>query len=351
MSKKVLTIAAGLVITTSLWGMMHLAAFQDAIGGDDTAAIDGKAATSDETDAEIAAIYEIPRAKPRRPLTGAEAEFSRRSERDAERRLNELMQTVRVGELSFPGDNSLPDILESLSLMLSDSQGSPILIRSDVMALSDNSVVLSDVIIKDITISAGLMSVGSALDHILSQTDPKLTWIAKDELLLITTKSAAESDENMFLRSYDVSRLRQLPLGTQSASDGGSQGGHGGGGFGGGGGGGFSLPFEPLQFGGDGGTPAEPQTSTTPPLKQKPQETAVDLSQQNLIRNWESSLLQIIQDMSRPSCRWFDIDGEGGKLSIAGNRVIVLQSRKGHQQIVAVLEQLEMAAEDAAEEE
>ena len=34
-----------------------------------------------------------------------------------------------------------------------------------------------------------------------------------------------------------------------------------------------------------------------------------------------------------------------GKMSIAGNRLIVRQSRRGHEQVVAVLEQLDMAAE------
>ena len=391
MSKIGLTIAAGLVITTGLWGMTHSAAFQDAIGGGNAAAIDGKAATSDETAAEltgrteassqaepsgsvevtaavvstvaktsaIAATYETPSAKPRRPLTGAEAEFSRRSERDAERRLNELMQTDLVANYSFPGEYPLTDILEQLMTDLTTSQGDRILISPDVAALENEAIVLSDVMFKDIEIGKGFMTVGSFLDHVLSQTNPELTWIAKDELLLITTVSAAESEENMFLRSYDVSRLRQLSIGTQTASGGGVQGGFGGGGFGFGGGGAFSLPFEPSQFGGGGfggggGTqsaPQEPHRETTVPSKPEPQKSHVESSNKESIVQWEDGLINTIMDMTSPQCHWFDVDGEGGRMSVAGNRLIVRQSRKGHEQVVAVLEQLEMAADDAAEEE
>ena len=334
MSKIGLTIAAGLVVATGLWGMTHLDAFQDAV----------VATTPTDEPAP-----ESPAAKPRRPLTGAAAEFSRRSERDAERRLNELMQTERVANLEFPGENPLTDILETLSVTLSESQESPIVIRPDVMELNNDSIVLSDVIIRDLMIPEGLMTVGSALDHILSQTDPALTWIAKDELLLITTMSAAEADENMFLRSYDISQLREISQLTVSTwdSDGAPQG--GGGGF-------FSVVFEPSQFGGGGMggggiAPATPRKKKTRPSKPQPEESMTQQAKQEAVITWEAGLIRTIQDLTGPPCHWFEIDGEGGKLSIAGNRLIVRQSRKGHEQVVAVLEQLEMAADDAVKEQ
>ncbi len=394
MSKTGLTIAAGLVVATGLWGMTHLAAFQDAIGAGGVGAVDtvdGDVAKSDEIAAEltgrteasshaqpsgsvevaatvVSAVATTPtaettresRSSKRRPFTGAAAEFSRRSEREAERRLNELMQTERVADLQFPGENPLTEILEKLSVTLSKSQGSPIVIRPDVMALESEAYVLADVIIKDLNIPEGLMTVGSALDHILLQTALPLTWIAKDELLLITTMSAAESDEYMFLRSYDISRLREiseLTVSTWNTGDG-QQG--GGGGF-------FSVVFEPSQFGG-GGTiggggmgpmgmgggeiaPAAPQKKKTRPSKPQPEKSEVEQVKQDVIITWESGLIRTIQDLTGSPCRWFDVDGEGGRMSIAGNRLIVRQSRKGHEQVVAVLEQLELAADDAAEEQ
>ncbi|MEJ7590265.1 MAG: hypothetical protein WKF77_01835 [Planctomycetaceae bacterium] len=394
MSKIGLTIAAGLILATGVWGMSHLAAFQNADEGGGAAnataaeenqgapdlkgrtevAADEAPAGSEVTvagevtvapDSHAAAVNESvdetglgdgsggmgspksPTAKPRRLLKGAAAEFSRRSERDAERRLNEQMQTERIGNLQFPGENPLPDILETLSVMLSESRGNPVLIRPDVMEFNNDSIVLSDVMIRDIMIPEGLMTVGSAVDHVLSQTNPPLTWIARDELLLITTVSAAESDENMILRSYDITRLREITQLTVTTWD-------AGGGQQGGGDGFFSVVFEPSQFGGGGGggmPSAATQKKKTQPSKPQPEESESAHAKQESVITWEAGLIQTIQDLTAPPCRWFDIDGEGGELSIAGNRLLVRQSRKGHEQVVAVLEQLEMAADDAAEEQ
>lgn len=394
MSKIGLTIAAGLVVATGLWGMTHLAAVQEAIGDGGVAAIDatdegavphdetevelqgrteataatdpiggdevgtavvpGSPTASGSTDAtgadgsgEMSASAETPAAKPRRALTGAAAEFSRRSERDAERRLNELMQTERTGNLSFPGDNPLTDILESMSNALTESHDDQIKIRPDVKALAEDSIDLSAVIIKDIEIPEGLMTVGSALDYILSQTDPELTWIAKDEVLLITTMIAAESDEYMFLRSYDVSRLREISQLTATAWE---TSGQQGGGFGGGGGG-FSLLTEPAQFGGGGMAPATDKKKKTRPSEPQPEESGAAQAKQATGNTLDAEfLISTIKELSGPTCRWYDTDGEGGRMSVAGNRLIVRQSRKGHEQVAAVLEQLELAADDAAEE-
>ncbi len=65
----------------------------------------------------------------------------------------------------------------------------------------------------------------------------------------------------------------------------------------------------------------------------------------------DSSLLMIVQDMTGPPARWFDIDGEGGRLHVAGNRLLVRQSRSAHQAIVEVPQHLEMAAEAEGSED
>jgi len=385
MNKIGLTIAAGLVITTGLWGMTHLAAFQNADGEIDVTAVDavaGDAAVSDETTVELSgrteasdsAVRDVdnaplkdgangivlsdgrkivvegeaPAAKPRRTLTGAAAEFSKRSERDAERELNEFMQTRVTGDLSFPGEIPLKDILEELSRRMNESQDKTKLLIPDMAALEDASVVLGDVMIKDIEIPNGLMTFGSALNYILSQTDPELTWIAKNELLLITTMAAAESEENMILRSYDISRLREItwPSKPKLALSGGPQGGSGGGA----GGGFFSLTPEP-QLPGGSSTPAESHEKNTPSSDSEPAITTTESPSGQSMVSWESHIMQAIQDFTMPRARWFRVDGEGGHFNIAGNRLIVLQSRRGHEQVVDVLEQLELAAEDATNEQ
>ncbi len=389
MSKIGLTIAAGLVITTGLWGMTHLAALQDAVGESGVTAIDavaGDAATSDETVVELSGQTEtsdpvvgeevsaneisgvasnpapilggsmglglsgggvsdsaVTSAAKSRPLLGAAAEFSRRSERDAEQKLNEFMQTRVTGNLSFPGEIPLVKILEELSRSMNESQENTKLLVPDIATLEEESIILFDVMIKDIEIPKGLMTFGSALDHILSQTDPELTWTAKGELLLITTTSAAESEENLFLRGYDISRLRAIAQLTASGMGG------GGGQSAGGGGGGFFLAPEP-QFGG-GSTPAKPQAEKTSSSSTFPKQSTEEESNNHSSVSWETGLISTIVDLTSPQCSWYDIDGEGGKLSLAGNRLLVRQSRRGHEQVVAVLEQLELAAEDATNEQ
>ena len=362
MNKFGLTIAAGLVLSTGLWGMTHSAAFQAAVAG-------GDAANKGETDVELKPLTEVTdlsdqvdasevtatftgtssipatavsketlTTKQDRPSSGAAAEFSRRSERDAERRLNELMRTKVTGDLNFPGESPLTDILENLSSNLSKSQGNPISIRPDIGALDDDSIVLADVTIRDIEIPDGLMTVDSALDHILSQTEPELTWIAKNELLLITTRAAAEADENMILRSYDISKLHEItwPRENRMMFGGGQQ--DVGGGFGGGGGS-FSLTPEP-QGSGSSSTSAESEEYTSS-SDSTSATTIAETSDDQSILTWENHLMQTIHEMSGQQCRWFDVDGEGGSMKIAGNHLIVLQSRIGHEHVVAVLEQLD----------
>jgi hypothetical protein len=396
MSKIGLTIGAGLVVATGLWGMTQLAAFQGADGegdvttvnavGEDTAASDetavelrGRTEASDQAvkDVSIRTVEyygdmsadgnggmmsgdgsgmreAAPAAKPRSPLSKATAEFSRRSANEVEQRLNELVHLQKVKSLSFPGENPLTDILEQISVHVSQSQDQRFTILPDVPRLDEDSISLNDVIIKDIELDG--ISLSSALDIIMGQTDPALTWIARNEVILITTESAAESDEYMFLRSYDITRLREITQLIVTASDaGGGQGGGQGGGGMSGGGGSFSVVVEPTQFGGGGGMgsggmgPAHKKK--TLPSKPQPDVAESANAKQESVITWEAGLLQTIQEMTGPPCRWHDMDGEGGRLTIAGNRLIVRQSRNGHEQVVAVLEQLEMAADDAAEEQ
>ncbi|MEZ6032513.1 MAG: sigma-70 family RNA polymerase sigma factor [Planctomycetaceae bacterium] len=378
MSKIGLTIAASLVLATGLWGMTHSAAFQDAVSGGDVAAAGGNAANKGESSVELARLTEVTdpndpvdaaevtttvtattstpatavsketlATKQDRPLSGAAAEFSRRTERDAERRLNELMRTKGTGDLSFPGETPLPEILNTLSSNLSAFHGEPLPFVPDFKALDADSVVLADVTIRDIEIPDGLMTVDSALDHILSQTDLELTWIAKNELLLITTRAAAESEENMILRSYDISKLREITWPPDNRTKM-----FGGGGFGGGGGGGgFFSPTPEPQRSDSTVTSAESKKEDTPSSNFAAATTNGETSDGLSIRTWEDNLMGTIFIFTQQTCRWYQVDGEGGTMKIAGSRLIVRQSRSGHEQVVAVLEQLELAAEDMVEDE
>ena len=154
------------------------------------------------------------------------------------------------------------------------------------------------------------MTVGSALDHILSQTSgSELTWIAKDELLLITTKAAAESEENMFLRSYNISRIREISHLTATVRDfnpaqGGGIG--GGGAF-------FNLSDEASQSGGsiESDVPPDvPRKKKTEPSRPLPEESEVEVKNPDAVITWEAGLLQTIQELTAPPCAWQETNGE-----------------------------------------
>lgn len=379
MSKIGLTIAAGLVITTGLWGMTHLAAFQNTDGDSEVTAVDavaGDAAKSDETAVELSgrnaasdsAVKDVDSpaveygviardgsgmgfglkdgartAKTRRQLNKTTSEFSRLSASEVEQRLNELVHREKVRNLSFPGENPLTDILEQISNQISAPQDQRFTIIPDNRRLDEQSISLSEVMIEDIELDG--ISVNSALNIIMGQTDPALTWLAKDEVILITT--AEEAEAYMFLRSYDISQLRAFVQITASelAPVRRQQNG-GGGGFGGAGGGFFSLAPEP-QFG--GGVPSEPPAKRIFRTSASDKELTQGTNNQTIV-SWEAGLIATIVDLTSPPCHWNDVDGEGGKLNVAGNRLIVRQSRTGHEQVVAVLEQLQMAADEAVSE-
>ena len=267
--------------------------------------------------------------------TGA-SEFSRRSSQDTETELNQIIQATPIPELAFPGEHPLQEILKQIESHLLGLQAKPVLMMTDSAALDEESIdSLEDVIIRDIQIPAGAMTVGSALDRILTQTDPSLTWIAKDEVLLITTQNSADADEHVALRSYDISGLRKIMKQPASGWTAVSHGSFFAGGMGGGGlGGGSTGQNQPT-------SPSTPQASHPAPATPSDKPIPFD----------DASLLIIVQNLTAPPARWFDIDGEGGRMDVAGNRLLVRQSRSAHQAIVEVLQHLEMAAEAEGSED
>ena len=53
-----------------------------------------------------------------------------------------------------------------------------------------------------------------------------------------------------------------------------------------------------------------------------------------------ASICSVISHMTAPACDWFETDGEGGRMVIAGDQLIVRQTRPGHQLVADVLVQL-----------
>lgn len=60
--------------------------------------------------------------------------------------------------------------------------------------------------------------------------------------------------------------------------------------------------------------------------------------------SWEDSTITAIIDLTSPPCMWVQNGDQIGTMVIVGNRLVVRQTRKGHQLVSEAIEQLEEAA-------
>jgi hypothetical protein len=204
-----------------------------------------------------------------------------RSEKPAEKWLRDMLDEP-VPELEYQGEVSLKEILDQISEYYTNTYGATggggagadyrMTIIPDFKEIELAGVTsLEDVMIKDISLRG--ITLRNALELIFSQTeDPELTYMIRNEVMLITTVEFAESDENLITRVYPVGDLTIDPSirpaggGGQGGFGGGGQGGFGGGGqggFGGGGQGGFGGGGQG-GFGGGGGFGSIPPEMLNP---------------------------------------------------------------------------------------
>ncbi|MCA9038456.1 MAG: hypothetical protein KDA91_25195, partial [Planctomycetaceae bacterium] len=158
-----------------------------------------------------------------------------RSEQPTEAWLNRMLKEP-IPNLSYPGEVSLKEVLDQLSQHYTDTYGSvgggvgsdfrmtivPDRVELDLEGISS----LEDVTISDVELQGILLK--NALKLIFAQTDPELTYMIRDEVMVITTREAAESDENLITRVYPMGDL-VMPTNLHMM-----MGGMGGGGMGGG---------------------------------------------------------------------------------------------------------------------
>jgi Sigma-70, region 4 len=272
------------------------------------------------------------------------AGYSSTAKRKAAARIRDAI-SQECPPLDFPGEVPISEILQQIADWVSNTHGIRLHIVPDQAELemegisSLNGVTVTDVELDGITLH-------SALDLMFSQTsDPELDYIIRDEVMLVTTRTAAELDENMETRVYDVSRI--LPLFKtktvqQTVQQTGQQMGHAyPEGF-------FSIDspagmaragVPPGAVSASGTSGGVSSTQSDPPGGMGGASQIVDV-----VLTPGDQLLEVIQSMSSPPAQWFDIDGEGGRISAVGDVIVVRQSRRGHELIVDVLEQLEETA-------
>ncbi len=233
-----------------------------------------------------------------------------------EKWMYELLE-MPVPTMDFPGEIPLSEVIERIVDHYNgpDSPESAkrfkLTVVIDKVELSVEGVEsLEDVTVSDLNFEG--IELQNALKLIFDQTtEPELTYEIKDEVLLITTKIKAESDESLVTRVYDIGELADLDFGASGIGNYGYGGGGGqfslqmgGGGMGGGGMGGGGM--------GIGGM--DPAPVPEPP-----------------------SLCSVVKEMTSPPCKWFDVDGEGGAIRLVSRSLVVRQTSAGHREVVRLL--------------
>ncbi len=229
-----------------------------------------------------------PASPPANEFIDSMAGFSSASNRAASDRIYRALEKP-CPTLDYPGEADLQSILDAIFNHLRDSEGEAFTVMPDVTALDADSVVLADVKVKSVHIEG--VSIRSALDVLLEQTDPQLDYMVRSEMLLITTRQAAEADENLFVRVYDISHL--------------------------------VTPHS--------GVAGRPFTGMSPSKVDSNSNSQLPSSQQ---------LAQWVMESSAPPARWFELDGEGGRLQVHNRMLIVRQSHRVHLAISDLLEQI-----------
>lgn len=264
------------------------------------------------------------------PLAGVENGKPRRAfqpyasdARPVEKWMYEMLEQP-VPLLDYQAETPLSELLKQIANYYSTQHGgkggvggSPfrMVIFPDKAELSMESIEsLEDVLVSGILVEG--VELQNALDLIFEQTtDPELAYEIKDEVLMVTTKSKAESDASLTTRVYDVRNLIGLDY-ADTGFSGASRVPMGrGGGF-------FSMQVF--------GAPAAVSGGAVPvqPANGGQDEKPVKI---------EPSLTTMVMEMTSPPCKWFDLDGEGGAIRLVGESLVVRQTAAGHREVVRLL--------------
>lgn len=298
----------------------------------------------------------------------------------AERIRTALAETGPV--FAYPGEVPVTEPLRVVHEVVQRENGILLHIVPDYAELSRQGIdALDEIVVRNLDFEG--LSLHSALELIFAQTtDPKLDYVIRDEVLLVTTAEAAESEQYMTTEMYDVSRVlplftnsdrptlpagggagsgmssgfggdmsagmgasglaggREAPGGGMEAGMGMGSGGYPGAGGGSGMAGGGEMGMDGMM--GSGGMPGSGPGGSMPGMGMG-MGPGMGPAQRNASVSPGQRLLETLQELTAPTIPWAATGG-GGTMSITGSLLMVRQSRRGHEAVVDVLEQLESVA-------
>lgn len=233
------------------------------------------------------------------------------------------MLSKPVPTLDFPGETSLSEILDTISSNYttkfgagagSDGGDFRMTFYPDYAELELEGITsLEDVAVRDISFEG--LQLHNALQLIFDQTtDPQLTFAIENQVMKVTTRAKADSEDNLCTRVYNVGELANLRFAADRLSRLRTKG-HpiddpnvapkkGGVGF-------FSVRPQVSSGKVASGGATTPTSGAAPKLKMEPNISALE---------------SLLMEMTTPPAKWYAVDGEGGSMRLVGQTLFVRQT-------------------------
>lgn len=197
-------------------------------------------------------------------------------------------------QIDLPGEVPLSDLINVIETEMQQVSSLPIQLLPDYHELELESIdSLEDVLLHGVFFHRQTHTFRQALDLIFRGTDPKLTFLPQDGHILVTTE--AQASDTLTTRVYEVSDVIKAITGKRRRN---------------------GTAYIPAQFGSE----RTGNSSSTGGA-------AFEIS-------------ELLMAASTPPAQWIDIDGEGGVIYIAGDRLAVTQTYAVHRRIEQILRDL-----------
>lgn len=198
-------------------------------------------------------------------------------------------------ELDLAGEVPLSDVVNIIESQMKEVSSLPIKFTQNYLELELESIdSLSDLLVRDVFFHDGSHTFRQALDLIFEETDPKLEYLPQHGHILLTTK--AKTSETYTIQVYDVSAVIEAIIHNNKRVAG--------------------RTYIRTQLGSG-------QQHSVP----KKRGAAFEIA-------------ELIIAATSPPAQWIDVDGEGGVIMIAGNRLTVTQTYEVHRLIKQLLADL-----------
>lgn len=244
-----------------------------------------------------------------------------------ERWMHEILNE-EIPPLEFGGETPLAEVLDFIADYFTQQHRVPdqdfrVTIWPDSRTLVlENIDSLDDVVVRDIKLQG--LTLRSALKAVFGRTtDPALTYVIRDELMVVTTVDEAWGENSLTTRVYPVGHLLAVDSPDWNRS------------------GPHPEMSEPPPGPGQGyfqlsDSANDPIESSDVPSHEGPEEDVPgDRRAMNMCQ-----LMSVVQQMTTPPLEWADVDGQGGSIDSFGESLVIRQTYDGHQEIVKLLNQL-----------